>query len=61
MPSLFIFKLENSVIFMSDVAKIATKQKIIEKKIKVNEIKFACRTQKKQPRIHETKPDVQMK
>ena len=46
---------------MSDIAKMATKQKIIEIKIKINETKSFCRTQKQQPKIQETKPDVQKK
>ena len=46
---------------MPDIEKIATKQKIIEIKIKINETKSVCRTQKQQPKLQETKPDVQKK
>ena len=46
---------------MSDVAKMATKQKMIEVKIKINETKSECITQKQQPKIQATKPDVQIK
>ena len=46
---------------MSDIAKMATKQKIIEVKLKVNETKSDCRTQKQQPKIQDMKLDVQRK
>ena len=40
---------------------MANKQKIIAVKIKINETKSACETQKQQPKIQDMKPDVQKK
>jgi len=60
-PILALFKLEYSFELKSDIVKKASKQKIIDIDIKINEAKSACITQKQQPKIQDIKPDVQIK
>ena len=55
---LTLFLLGSSIIFLLEIVNMASKQKIIEVVIKVNEAISACRTQKQHPKIQEMNPPV---